>query len=322
MAILSTRQANRTKRICVFGPPKAGKTTLLGQLAELGFRVLWIDIENGSDPLFKLSPAAQEKVDLVKIPDTSANPCAAQVIAKMVQQRGKISFCEVHGNINCPACKKEGKELVNLDLNTLNNYDFVVIDSMTKLQSSVMALRMVQTGRAFDAKPEWDDFAIQGRTMEFILSWFEQVKFNFAITSHELEVELEDGSKKLVPIAGSSNYSRTSGKFFDEVIYLRIEGTKRKGYSCETTNPKIACGSRGGVALEQMAELSIRPFVSDILAFPERKVEPDSTNSATDSNSNHQAAQAISPVDQAKQAAATSTPAKLSIGGLKLGGNK
>lgn len=315
MAKLSLRVANRTRRICVFGPPKGGKTTLLAELATLGFRLLWIDIENGSDVLFKLPPEAQERVDLIKIPDTSNNPCAANIIATMIQNRGKVTFCETHGNINCPACKKDGHELTTIDVTGFNNYDFLVIDSLTRLQSSVMALRVKQTGRMYDAKPEWDDFAIQGKTMEFILSWFEQVKFNFATASHELEVELEDGSKKLVPIAGSSNYSRTSGKFFDDVIYLRVEGQKRKGYSSATSNPKIGCGTRSDVVLEKMETLSIKPFVEGILAQPELITEVAPAVELTASNP-------ITPVQQAQAAINVGGMNKLSVGGLKLSGGK
>lgn len=316
MAIMSTMQKRITRRFCIFGPPKSGKTRLFGQLAELGFRLHFLDLESGSNTLFDLSEEAKSRVNLIKIPDTVSNPCAANILASLVKFRGKVSFCEIHGNVNCIACKKEGLELTTIDLATFTNKDFLIVDSMTKLQSSVMALRIAQTGRPFDVKPEWDDYAIQGKTMEYILSFFEQVHFNFGITSHELEVDLEDGSKKLVPIAGSSNYSRTSGKFFDDVIYLRVEGQKYKAYSCATTNPKIACGTRSDVVLEKLPEITIEPFVRALLEQPEQGL---SATNASSLGTENKAADAISNLEQAKAKVGTTIPQNLSIGSLKLG---
>ena len=69
MAKLSTKQASRTHRVLVFGAPKTGKTQLAGALAE-HFNLIWIDMENGHETLFKFPQEWQERIEIIELKDT------------------------------------------------------------------------------------------------------------------------------------------------------------------------------------------------------------------------------------------------------------
>jgi hypothetical protein len=63
---------------------------------------------------------------------------------------------------------------------------------------------------------------------------------------------MEDGKKKLVPIGGTSNFSKTFAKYFDDVCYLEIVNKKHRAASATTYSGSIVMGSRTGKELEKM----------------------------------------------------------------------
>lgn len=83
MPALNTLHASKTKRILVYGPPKSGKTKLVGELAEK-MKLIWFDLENGKDTLFQLPQEWQANIDMFSIPDARAFPMAIETCLKVV----------------------------------------------------------------------------------------------------------------------------------------------------------------------------------------------------------------------------------------------
>jgi SpoVK/Ycf46/Vps4 family AAA+-type ATPase len=115
MAKLSTLSQSTTQSVLVFGPPKSGKTQLVGQLATK-YNLIWFDLENGSATLHKLPVEAQERIELIALPDSRSYPIAIETCLKVIKG-GPVIIDEETGKV-VPK-KVEGKQYVELHLNAL-----------------------------------------------------------------------------------------------------------------------------------------------------------------------------------------------------------
>lgn len=256
MAKLSSLAESKTKRILVFGPPKSGKTELAGKLAEK-FKVLLLDLENGFETLFKLPDAWKDRIEVVRIPDTKVYPIAIETMLKVISGN-KVSICEEHGKVNCALCAKAAAPVVTVELNALDTDTVVIVDSLTQLSNSAMA--HLTKSQPDDYKPEWTDYRNQGALLDKFLSQVQQAKFNIVCITHETETEMEDGKKKIVPVCGTTSFSRNTAKYFDHVVYCEIKNKKHAFGSKTTYAMNVLTGSRTDVELEGMQEPNLLEF--------------------------------------------------------------
>jgi hypothetical protein len=97
----------------------------------------------------------------------------------------------------------------------------------------------------------------------------QQSKYNIVCITHETETEMEDGRKKLVPVAGTASFSRNTAKYFDDVIYCEVKNKKHQFASSTTYANNILTGSRSAVSLET----DERPSLLKIFTSPAAVVE-------------------------------------------------
>jgi hypothetical protein len=259
MPKLTEVAVSKTHRALVFGPPKSGKTQLVSQLAS-DFNLLWFDLENGWETLLKLPHTSQERIELIQIPDTKVYPIAIETMLKVISG-GQVSICVKHGKVSCPLCKKDNLEFSVVCLNDLTSDYIVVVDSITQLANS--AMNHLAKNQDDTYKPEWTDYRNQGQLMDKFLSQIQQAKFNVVCITHEAEVEMEDGRKKLVPVAGTTNFSRNTAKYFDHVIYSEVKNKKHNFASSTCYANNILTGSRTDVEIEKSAA----PTLLDIFKY-------------------------------------------------------
>ena len=258
MAALTSMKEDLTQRVIVYGPPKSGKTELVSKLA-MKYNLLWVDLERGFTPLFKLPQEAQERVRVVAIPDTKDDPIAIRTLLKMVTGEAG-SICEKHGEWKCAVCGRNPEAAVeHVQLRGMGADTILVIDSLTQLVDS--ALNHVRGPKMADtARSEWDHWLAQGALISKVLGNLQQLGINVVVISHDVEVEQEDGSIMLVPASGTRNASRNTGRFFDHVLYLRVQNMKHKVGSATTYLNKILTGSRLDIEIESMEEATLLPF--------------------------------------------------------------
>lgn len=249
MAKLTLIAPDTTHRVIVYGGPKVGKTELVGRLAE-HFNLLWFDLEQGHATLTKLPKPWQERIDVICLPDTREYPIAIETMLKVFKGE-KVEICAAHGKVGCMLCKKDSKPFEIVQLNTLPSDTIVVVDSLTQLASSAMA--HITKAQTDDYKIDWDDYTKQGVLMTKILSNMQQARYNLCVITHELEVEMEDGKKKLVPAAGTTNFSRNTAKYFDHVVYAQVMNKKHSFGSSTTFGMGLVTGSRTDVMIEKEA---------------------------------------------------------------------
>lgn len=241
-------------KLLVYGGPKTGKTSLVGKLADTK-KLHWLDLESGISSLLK-GGFNLDNIDYYRLPDSQGYPIAVETILKIIKG-GEQKVCHAHGKVNCPLCKTPDLfSTINVD--KFGPDDVLVIDSVSQLSQSIMNYilkdRLIKDT---DCKPTFDDWARSGLLMDRIFSLLQNSSFNIACISHESMVDLEDGRKKIVPIAGSSNVSKVFAKFFDEVVYTEILNKKFKAYSsAESCNVNAIVGSRSGLVLSDTTTIA------------------------------------------------------------------
>lgn len=255
MAKLNAIPKTTANSVLVYGPPKTGKTELVGNLAREGFKLLYIGLENGHQTLFKLPLEIQENIEVVILPDTRSFPIAIETCLKIIKG-GECWINNTTGKVqNAAVAKLKPDEHTRVCLSELGDDTIVVFDSLTQLTNS--AISHITKNESDDYKLTYDDWGNLGKLMDIFLSHVQQAKFNVVCISHETEAELEDGKMKIVPVAGTRNFSRNCAKYFGHVVYAEVKGGKHQFTSSTTGLNKIVAGSRTGAAVEKMADPSL-----------------------------------------------------------------
>lgn len=241
---LSQAKHSSVHRVCLYGPPKGGKTLLAGKLSE-HYNVLWFDLENGHNTLFELPTEWQERIELIHIPDSKEFPIAVETMLKVVSGN-KVKICEAHGKVSCPKCIQLAN--TEIHLNALDSSWIVVIDSGTQFTSSAIA--HIIKGKPDDYKMDYGDWGNLKVLCDKLGSQLQVAPYNLVFITHEEEVELEDKTNKIVPVLGSSKTSRNTAKYFDHVVYCGVRNKKHIVGSSTTYAMSLMTGSRSNVKLE------------------------------------------------------------------------
>jgi hypothetical protein len=249
---LTQKETIATHRVLIYGAPKTGKTELAAKLSE-HYNLLWFDLENGYTTLLKLPQAWKERIDIISIPDSRVYPIAIETMMKVV--RGTpTNICHEHAKVDCAICKKAalGKDMndffTTVELNATKSDTIVVIDSLTQFTNSGIA--HITKQQPDDYKLQLDDWGALRVLMDKFLSQIQVARYNVVCITHEEEVGMEDGKKKIVPVCGSSNSSRNTAKYFDHVVYAEVKNKKHTFGSSTGYGMNMVTGSRTDVALE------------------------------------------------------------------------
>jgi DNA polymerase III delta prime subunit len=283
MTQLSKLLKPKAHHVLVYGPPKTGKTLLIGQLAEAGYFIDYFDLENGSVTLFAgLSDEAKERVNLIRIPDTKEWPIAIETCLKVVAfVKRPIRICDTHGKIDCAVCVRDAGVFSVVDFSTYTDKHIFVTDSITQLSNSAMNQinKRMNKGVADDEwTPEWEHFREQGTLLDRFLGNIQNAPYHCICATHEIAINVEadknkktGGKEKIYPIAGTRNFSRNMAKYFDEVIYTRIYNARHQAVSKSTAMPDILTGSRTDLVLEKLDQPSLLGIFDGSQAAPTLK---------------------------------------------------
>lgn len=229
--------------VLLFGPPKVGKTRMVGKLAELGYTLWYFDIEQGGLTLRQVSPEGQARINLFQIKDAAENSYAAKTLSRVINFRsvGPQLICQAHGLLNCASCKKEEKPFDTFQLEALGPADIVVIDSLTQLSDSYLNWSL---GNQLEKKPEFDHWRDLQVKLDSLIDAMKTAPCHFIVITHEQSIETESGKEKLSPVGGSRNYANSLPRQFAHVIYCTIHNKEHAAFSRTTYHPGIVTGSR------------------------------------------------------------------------------
>lgn len=267
--------------ILIYGPPKTGKTRLIGTAAKLPeiHRILWFDTENGAETLMNMGLTEQEmaKIILFKLPDTRENPVAIETMLKAFSAKQPINICDEHGVVNCVLCKQDGKFTGEaFRLADCNHNDLVVIDSGSQLGDS--ALNAACKGKSVEFKPGFDEYGAAGKWLADICSVIQQAHHtNFVVATHEIALEGDDGKDRMYPLLGTKNFSMRVAKFFGTVVYTHMKMNKHVAGSSSTYRSDVLTGSRLNAKIESSATPDMRSILIEggiLKPEQEQKVVP------------------------------------------------
>jgi hypothetical protein len=234
----------------VYGPPKAGKTALVCQLARK-YKVLWLDVENGAQTIVSALPQEfWSNLNLIQIQDSQREPNAIKTIGRLFTKNANHVICEKHGVIGCIECTKDKASTQTLNLYDLDTNWVVAVDSLTQVADSAMAHSLGPVDEFDKKKIEFDHYDRQGLLIKNILTSFSRLRCHVVFISHEEELEQEDGSKKLCPVGGTRNFSRKVSRYFGHVVYCEVKNQKHRASSGTTAHNKVLTGSRTARELE------------------------------------------------------------------------
>ena len=268
---LTQKRASPFQSVLLYGPPKTGKTQLAGSLSK-HFNLIWFDLENGYATLLKLPQDQQERIEIVSLPDNRSWPIAIETCLKIVKG-GTFNICEKHGKVSCPSCAKDNLEISTIVLppsDALNT--IVVFDSITQLSNSAIA--HITKEKSDEYKLQQDDWGNLGKLLDIFFSHVQTAKFHVLCISHETEAEQEDGKTKIVPTAGTRNFSRNVSKYFGHVVYAQVSNMSHRFVSKTTATPNIMVGSRTDADVSKNTEDVLADIFMGKVAAQENKATP------------------------------------------------
>lgn len=264
---LNDYNAKSRVKLLVYGPPKSGKTALVGKLAE-HYKLHWIDLENGIKTLLNpamLKPEFRKNVNVINVPDTRFLPTGISTVLDIFRG-GLKRICYDHGKVGCPLCAKRPEaRWSEIDLSKFGDNDILVIDSLSQLSSSALnkvTLAQITKPGGEEYKASWDDYSAQGALINQLLSIIQALDIHVAVISHEVDVEKAENKEKLVPVGGTRNASKLTAKYFDEAVYCTIVNKKHRAFNSSVYDPTVVTGGRFGVTLDGQKddELSLLPL--------------------------------------------------------------
>lgn len=273
MTQLTQTQASAAHHICIFGDPKTGKSTLVAQLAEAGYNLIWVSMDNGHSVLYKLPQKAQERIDLIRLPDTRDFPVGADTCLK-IASGASLKICDIHGQVNCSHCQRNNSSVWStVHCRSHDSNTIIVFDNISQLADSVM--NFATEGKPDGYKSGFDEYRLQGFLMNKFLTDLQQAPWHSICIAHVCETSMEDDGKKLVPWIGSVPFSRQAGKYFDHMIYCNTRNKKHIAGSSSVFDMRAVTGSRTDIAIEdaKYKEVSLVPIMKSVIVRVNPKVE-------------------------------------------------
>lgn len=239
----------------IYGPPKSGKTVLAAQLAR-HYHLHYFDCDGGYEALFGAVPKEFWKnITLYRVYDTPTAPNAVALATKVFGSAKPVNICEEHGSADCAECLKAKKAFQVFDKSKLTTRDVVVWDSGTQLSASAMNQAIGKLGELDYRKKEFGHYDQQGLFLSNILAYQKRMPCHRVMITHEQNLALTSGEKKIIPVLGTSNFARQCAKDFGHVVYAQLKNNKHSIITGTLSNSNIGAGSRSNLDIKDGTEL-------------------------------------------------------------------
>lgn len=266
---------SQAQHIMIFGDPGTGKSMLVLQLLEAGYKIKYFCIDGGIPDGFVDSKGKErllkqnelERLEIFMLRDTPSFQVGQQTFRKVIKG-DSLNICDYHGQVNCSVCRKAELSFSTVCLNDMHLDEIAVFDHLTAFSKSV--LNTLWDGETFSSNISGDAgkedgtsytiFRQQGWLENDFLSRQQVAPFNTIVIAEQMMVEMEDNKKKLVPSCGTKDFSATVGSYFGNIIHASVVNGKHRFGSKSTYQNGVITKSRSGFEIEKMEVPSLAPL--------------------------------------------------------------
>lgn len=254
MTKLMDHQSGQTTKLLLVGDSGSGKTGALASLADAGFNLRILDLDNGLDVLSNLlrdpkSPYKKgsiERVEYQTLTDPMKVSGGRQVPAKATVWQRCIKLLDMWSSASGASS----------DLGPVTSWgtqDILVIDSLTFLSKAALNFTLSMNSR-LGQKPHQGDWYDGQQMIEGLLEklYDENVKCNVIVISHITYIGEENGMVHGYPNTLGKALPPKVGRYFNSTLMLKTTG---QGAGQKR---KLLTNTSGVVELKNSAPLSVK----------------------------------------------------------------
>lgn len=226
MAKLEDHQSSLTTKLLLLGDSGSGKTGALASLAQAGFNLRIVDLDNGidvlanllRDPAGKYGKEALSRVEYETFTDPMKN-----VNGKLIPKAATVwqRTAKALDNWSPPGCSASLGPI-----SSWTSQDVLVIDSLTMLGNAAINFVLSMNARLGGRIEQGDWFQAQ-QLVESLLQMLydEGVKCNVIVIAHVAYIGEDNGPQKGYPATPGKALSPKVGRYFNNTLMVRSTGS-------------------------------------------------------------------------------------------------
>ena len=280
MPTLSQHQSSATTKMLLIGDSGSGKSGALASLADAGFNLRVLDLDNGldvlknllTDPKSSYKQDSASRVEYLTLTDKMRNingrlvPASASVWSRTVGMLDNWKYdwyldksgqVQVIWDAKDKAAIPEGTKIETTNLGPVSSWtpqDVLVIDSFTMLANGALAFILAMNGR-LGQQPHQSDW-YQGQVLlEGLLQklYDDGIRCSIIVNCHIVYIGEEGGMPRGYPNSLGKALSPKIGRYFNSALMTQSTG------SGANVKRKIFTSTRGLVELKNTAPLKVLP---------------------------------------------------------------
>lgn len=250
MASLASHQSAVTTKMLLLGDSGAGKTGSLASLAQAGYNLRILDLDNGLDVLANLlsdlkSPYGKDainRVNYITVTDPMKNIAGKLIPVKASVWQRSMGYLQ----------KWDDGEVNYGPITSWTPQEILVIDSLSFLANSALNLVLAMNGRLGQQAHQSDWFQAQNLIKSFLeMLYDESVKCSVIVCAHVAYQEVEGSTTRGLPNTLGKALNPIIGRYFNNTLLVKSVG---QGAAIKR---KILTNTTGVVELKNSAPLKV-----------------------------------------------------------------
>ncbi len=271
MPSIAQHQSGKTTKMLLIGDSGTGKTGALMSLADAGYKLRIIDLDNGADILASLArsrpPATAERIIYETITEKMKTAAGKPIVDGLPKQLARALDLMTHWKM--PETVIGDQVFPAYDLGKVDTWgpdEVLVIDSLTMLSNAAMRYALSLNNR-LNQQPQQQDW---GQAMELIenilaLLYSSAIRCNVIVISHITYIGGDDQG------VGAKGYPNTLGqklppkvgRYFNSIVLAVTKGQGASTRRLLLTQPDGVVGVKNPAPLAMPRELSLETGLAD-----------------------------------------------------------
>jgi hypothetical protein len=252
MSKLGTHSSRSVTKMIIVGDNGSAKTGALASLAEAGYSVRILDLDNGVDVLADLlakKPEALKNVEYQTLTDKMKNVNGKLIPAKASVWQRAVGFL----NDWKPTAADPDAATLG-PISSWTPKDVLVIDSLTMLSTAAMNFILSMNAR-LGQKPYQSDYGDAQQLIESLMQMLydDGVNCNIVINTHLTYIGDDNGPQRGYPSCVGKQLPQKIGRYVNNIVMARSQG------SGAGVRRKILTNSQPMVELKTSAPTRVKP---------------------------------------------------------------